>query len=131
MNIEGGGQQVFLIQTNRLAVGTPKKMALSFIFSVEVAGISGEEVPHGPVEVVLLGTDQQVDMVGHEAEGIEGDLRLLNPVFQPPEQEQVILILESMKMQNELKSPKAGTVGRIRVKQGEKVEQRQALLSVQ
>ena len=44
---------------------------------------------------------------------------------------QVILILESMKMQNELKSPKAGTVGRIRVKQGEKVEQRQALLSVQ
>jgi len=47
------------------------------------------------------------------------------------EKGQVILILESMKMQNELKSPKAGTVGRIRVKQGEKVEQRQALLSVQ
>jgi len=46
------------------------------------------------------------------------------------EKGQVILILESMKMQNELKSPKAGTVGRIRVKQGEKVEQRQALLSV-
>ena len=47
------------------------------------------------------------------------------------EKGQVILILESMKMQNELKSPKSGTVGRIRVKQGEKVEQRQALLSVQ
>lgn len=47
------------------------------------------------------------------------------------EKGQVILILESMKMQNELKSPKAGTVGRIRVKQGEKVEQRQALMSVQ
>ena len=47
------------------------------------------------------------------------------------EKGQVILILESMKMQNELKSPKAGTVGRIRVKQGEKVEQRQALRSVQ
>ena len=46
------------------------------------------------------------------------------------EKGQVILILESMKMQNELKSPKSGTVGRIRVKQGEKVEQRQALLSV-
>ena len=43
---------------------------------------------------------------------------------------QVLLILESMKMQNELKSPKAGTVGRIRVKQGDTVEQRQALLSV-
>ena len=47
------------------------------------------------------------------------------------EKGQVILILESMKMQNELKSPKSGTVGRIRVKQGEKVEQRQALMSVQ
>jgi biotin carboxyl carrier protein len=47
------------------------------------------------------------------------------------EKGQVLVILESMKMQNELKSPKAGTVTRIRVKPGEKVEQRQALLSVQ
>lgn len=46
------------------------------------------------------------------------------------EKGQVVVILESMKMQNELKSPKAGTVGRIRVKQGETVEQRQALLSI-
>ena len=43
---------------------------------------------------------------------------------------QVILILESMKMQNELKSPRDGTVGRIRVKPGESVEQKQTLLSV-
>jgi biotin carboxyl carrier protein len=47
------------------------------------------------------------------------------------EKGQVLVILESMKMQNELKSPKSGVVGRIRVKQGETVEQRQALLSVQ
>lgn len=46
------------------------------------------------------------------------------------EQGQVILILESMKMQNELKAPRAGTIGRIRVKPGESVEQRQTLLSV-
>lgn len=43
---------------------------------------------------------------------------------------QVLLILESMKMQNELKSPKDGTIHRIRAKVGEKVEQKQALLSV-
>ena len=43
---------------------------------------------------------------------------------------QVILILESMKMQNELKSPRDGTIGRIRVKTGESVEQKQTLLSV-
>jgi biotin carboxyl carrier protein len=43
---------------------------------------------------------------------------------------QVILILESMKMQNELKAPRDGTIGRIRVKAGETVEQRQTLLSM-
>ena len=44
---------------------------------------------------------------------------------------QVLLILESMKMQNELKSPRDGKINRIRVKPGESVEQKQALLSVQ
>jgi len=44
---------------------------------------------------------------------------------------QVLLILESMKMQNELKSPRDGVVSRIKVKAGESVEQKQALLSVQ
>ena len=43
---------------------------------------------------------------------------------------EVILILESMKMQNELKSPRDGTIGRIRVRPGESVEQKQTLLSV-
>ncbi|MBN1451847.1 MAG: biotin/lipoyl-binding protein [Anaerolineales bacterium] len=47
------------------------------------------------------------------------------------EKGQVLLILESMKMQNELKSPRAGTIGRLRVKAGESVEQKQTLLSVQ
>ncbi len=42
----------------------------------------------------------------------------------------VLVILESMKMQNELKSPRSGTVSRIRVKVGDSVEQKQTLLSV-
>ncbi len=49
---------------------------------------------------------------------------------QPVRKGQVLLILESMKMQNELKSPRDGTVGRLRVKVGETVEQKQTLLSV-
>jgi biotin carboxyl carrier protein len=44
---------------------------------------------------------------------------------------QVLVILESMKMQNELKSPRDGTVARIRIRAGESVEQKQPLLSVQ
>lgn len=42
----------------------------------------------------------------------------------------VLVILESMKMQNELKSPRAGTVARVRIENGDSVEQRQTLLSV-
>ncbi len=49
---------------------------------------------------------------------------------QDVEKGQVLLVLESMKMQNELKSPRAGKVGRVRVKPGQSVEQRQVLLVV-
>ena len=42
----------------------------------------------------------------------------------------VLVILESMKMQNELKSPRDGTVARVRVKPGDSVEQKETLLSV-
>jgi biotin carboxyl carrier protein len=50
---------------------------------------------------------------------------------QPVKKGQVMLILESMKMQNELKAPRDGIIGRVRVKPGESVEQKQILLSVQ
>jgi biotin carboxyl carrier protein len=43
---------------------------------------------------------------------------------------EVLVILESMKMQNELKSPRPGTIARMRVKAGDSVELRQTLLSV-
>lgn len=49
---------------------------------------------------------------------------------QSVEKGQTLLILESMKMQNELKAPRAGVVQRIRVKPGETVEQKAPLLSV-
>jgi len=43
---------------------------------------------------------------------------------------EVLVILESMKMQNELKSPRDGKVSRVRVKVGDSVERKQTLLSV-
>jgi biotin carboxyl carrier protein len=42
----------------------------------------------------------------------------------------VLVILESMKMQNELKSPQDGLISRVRVKEGDSVERKQTLLSV-
>jgi biotin carboxyl carrier protein len=49
---------------------------------------------------------------------------------QKVERGDVLLVLESMKMQNELKAPRPGTVGRIRVQPGDSVELKQTLLSV-
>ena len=42
----------------------------------------------------------------------------------------ILVILESMKMQNELKSPREGTVTRIKAKSGDNVEQSQILVTV-
>ncbi len=49
---------------------------------------------------------------------------------QAVEKGQVLLILESMKMQNELKSPRKGIVSRLRVDVGDNVERKETLLSV-
>jgi biotin carboxyl carrier protein len=49
---------------------------------------------------------------------------------QPVEKGEVLLVLESMKMQNELRSPRTGTVNRVRVKPGDRVEKKETLLSV-
>jgi biotin carboxyl carrier protein len=42
----------------------------------------------------------------------------------------ILVILESMKMQNELKSLRAGTVTRVKTKGGDSVEQNQVLVTV-
>ena len=42
----------------------------------------------------------------------------------------VLAVLESMKMQNELRSPRDGKVIRVKVKPGERVEQKETMLSV-
>jgi biotin carboxyl carrier protein len=49
---------------------------------------------------------------------------------QPVKKGDVLIVLESMKMQNELKSPRDGVAARLRVSAGDSVEQHQTLLSV-
>jgi biotin carboxyl carrier protein len=46
------------------------------------------------------------------------------------EKGEVLVVLESMKMQNELRSPRDGKVIRVRVKSGDRVEQKETMLSV-
>ena len=49
---------------------------------------------------------------------------------QAVEQGQDLVILESMKMQNELRAPREGVVQRVRVQAGERVEQNQVLVTL-
>jgi biotin carboxyl carrier protein len=49
---------------------------------------------------------------------------------QQVEKGQILVILESMKMQNELRAPHAGKVARLRIKAGDSVQQKQILLNL-
>jgi len=49
---------------------------------------------------------------------------------QQVEKGEVLVVLESMKMQNELKAPRDGKVARLRVQTGDSVEQKQTLLNI-
>ena len=51
-------------------------------------------------------------------------------VGQSVERGSILVILESMKMQNELKSPREGFVQRVRIHPGDRVEQNQVLVTV-
>jgi biotin carboxyl carrier protein len=46
------------------------------------------------------------------------------------ERGKILMILESMKMQNEIRSPRSGKVTRLRIKSGDTVEQKQILLTI-
>nr|NIP43563.1 biotin/lipoyl-binding protein [candidate division Zixibacteria bacterium]NIT59736.1 biotin/lipoyl-binding protein [Fodinibius sp.]NIR66018.1 biotin/lipoyl-binding protein [candidate division Zixibacteria bacterium]NIS47654.1 biotin/lipoyl-binding protein [candidate division Zixibacteria bacterium]NIU15750.1 biotin/lipoyl-binding protein [candidate division Zixibacteria bacterium] len=46
-------------------------------------------------------------------------------------QGEILLVLESMKMQNELRCPRDGKVLRVRVKVGDNVERKQTLIDVE
>lgn len=58
-------------------------------------------------------------------------VRIVTPVGTQVEQGQAILVIEAMKMQNELKSPKKGVVSRLNVSEGAAVEAGQVLAEVE
>jgi biotin carboxyl carrier protein len=49
---------------------------------------------------------------------------------QPVETGDIVVMLESMKMQNEFKSPRAGVIHNVRVKPGDKVDQNQIMVTI-
>ena len=80
--------------------------------------------------------EKRLRTAGEEATGGGGEFTLKAPMpglvvavpvseGQEVEKGQILVILESMKMQNELRAPRAGKVARVKVKAGESVEQKQ------
>ncbi len=58
-------------------------------------------------------------------------IKILKKVDENINAGETVLILEAMKMQNEIKAPKAGKIKKISVKEGETVEMRQVLAIVE
>jgi acetyl/propionyl-CoA carboxylase alpha subunit len=102
-------------------------------------------------QVLLLGTQYELtvederekrlraSLGGRIAENVEFHLKAPMPGLvvaipvsdgQTVSKGDVLVVLESMKMQNELKSPRSGKISRVRVKPGDSVELRETLLSV-
>ncbi len=86
--------------------------------------------------------EKRLRMAGGGAAAEKGPFRLKAPmpglvvavkvsVGQAVQKGDVLLILESMKMQNELKAPRDGVVSDVRVQDGETVEQKQTLLKIE
>ena len=98
---------------------------------------------HGSQYVLLVEDERErrlrASLGGGPPENVDYHLRAPMPGLivsisvsegQSIEKGEVLVILESMKMQNELKSPRPGKISRVRVKPGDSVEQRDSLLSV-
>ena len=58
-------------------------------------------------------------------------LELLVQIGEDVEKDQPLVILEAMKMENELKAPSAGTISEIHVKPSQNVDKKQPILTIQ
>jgi biotin carboxyl carrier protein len=98
---------------------------------------------HGSQYVLLVEDEREkrlrASLGGGPAENVDFHLRAPMPGLivsvpvsegQNVEKGDVLVVLESMKMQNQLKSPRPGRVSRVHIKPGDSVEQRDTLLSV-
>ena len=98
---------------------------------------------HGSQYVLLVEDEREkrlrASLGGGPPENVDYHLRAPMPGLivtvpvsegQTVEKGDVLVVLESMKMQNQLKSPRPGKVSRVQIKPGDRVEHRDTLLSV-
>ncbi|MCL1908407.1 MAG: hypothetical protein FWG12_03445 [Holophagaceae bacterium] len=132
--ILNGVEYQFEIKENQILIGgTPHAVKLSGS-SAEVDGISYEIKTEGLEEAKLITRSRKAASasVGAAAGAVVAlmpglIIKILKKEGDKVEAGEVVIILEAMKMQNELTAPISGTMGQVNVKQGENVEIRQVL----
>jgi biotin carboxyl carrier protein len=128
-----GDQQVYSLLVNGMSVDSnvyPNEDVWQVIFQGNLFSATVEDEREKRLRAALGGR-----VAAHE------DFHLKAPmpgmVISVPVQEgqminkgDVLAVLESMKMQNELRSPRDGKVTRLRIKPGDRVEHKETMLSV-
>jgi len=156
--IEGVEYQIEILSDNRIAInGEPYELNFQALrqplsYSLLLEGKSYEiniYQDNGVWEVLLRGNqfsvqvederERRLRMAAGQASKEEGKILLQAPMpglvidvqvkeGQEVDKGDVLVILESMKMQNELTAPRAGRIARIQTKMNEHVERKQVLL---
>ena len=110
-------------------------------YEVEVEQIGGDSVDAVAPKAAQTIAATPVAKATHKAQGTEGSVKISAPmpgtilgikvaIGDTVEKGQTLLILEAMKMENEIAAPEAGTVSSINVETGASVESGQLLASL-
>ncbi|HYP14459.1 MAG TPA: biotin/lipoyl-containing protein [Bryobacteraceae bacterium] len=109
--------------------------------SVEVR-VSGDRYQAQGHTMTVNLQDPRAYTAGHSAASLEGRHSLVSPMpgkvvrvlvseGEQVERDQGVIVVEAMKMQNELKAPKAGKITQLAAKQGQAVEPGEVLLVIE
>ena len=101
-------------------------------FSVDGRMVAGEVLDEQSLLLQKLGFRSESEHTGGSLlSPMPGKiLELLVEVGQEVEKDQPLVILEAMKMENELKAPSNGTISEIHVKTAQNVEKKQQILTI-
>jgi biotin carboxyl carrier protein len=136
--ILNGVEYQYETKENQILVGgTPFAVKLGSN-SAEVDGISYQIKTEGLEEAKIISKTRKASSasVGEAAGAVVAlmpglIIKVLKKEGDKVEAGEVVVILEAMKMQNELKAPISGTVRQVNTKQGENVEMRQVLCVIE
>lgn len=155
--VNGKQYEIEINQNGRVTVNGEERVVdfqalQSPLYSLMVNNASFEalvEVREGIFNVDMLGSNYEVSVADERAQRIaaarsgfaadSGEIQVRSPmpglIVAVPVREgqevakgEALIVLESMKMENELKAPRAGTVSKVVVTTGDRVEQNKVLI---